>query len=341
MLIELEKRETYLTNKELNSVYFGGGTPSLLSSSELNKLLSKLASKYILNTSAEITLEVNPDDVTKENLKNWLQLGINRLSIGVQTFDDNELLWMNRSHNSEQAVTSVKLAQDVGFNNLSIDLIYGSKFQTLNTWEETLKMACNLDTKHISSYNLTIEDNTILGVLNKKGKEPSVNDELSSNQFKIMSEYITQQGFEHYEISNFGKPNYLAVHNSNYWLQKHYLGIGPSAHSFNGETRQWNVKNNNAYIKALNENTTFFEIETLTEANKYNEYILTSLRTKWGCNEKFMKRFSNKIQDHFLQKTNSFLQSGEVIKIDEVYTLSIKGRLIADKIAAELFFIKD
>ena len=333
---ELEQRHQYLKNIELESIYFGGGTPSLLSVSELETIFEALKQFFTISKATEITLEVNPDDIFAKNLTVWKKLGFNRLSIGLQSFNNDELIWMNRAHNAEQSIKSVLLAQDVGFDNITIDLIYGSKFQNLSTWENTLTKALSLNTQHISSYNLTIEDKTVLGQKNARGKEPSVNDDLSSNQFLMMTGILKQAGFIHYEISNFAKQGFIAKHNSNYWLQKHYLGLGPSAHSFDGVSRQWNIKNNNAYIKAINNNTTYFEKEELGLNDRFNEYVLTHLRTFWGCDAKEIKLlFGEEIQTHFLNLVAEKKVDFEINTNN--YTLTEKARLFADGIAADFF----
>lgn len=333
---EISLRSDYLKDKQLGSIYFGGGTPSLLSPAELERIFGALKSNFSWKNDTEITLEANPDDITREALKVWKAAGINRLSIGLQSFNEEELKWMNRAHTADESVTSVKMAQDEGFDNITIDLIYGSKFQTLESWEETLKRAIALNTQHISSYNLTIENKTVLGLKHSKGKEPSVNEELSSAQFLLMSEILSNAGFEHYEISNFGKKGYFAKHNSNYWLQQHYLGIGPSAHSFNGVSREWNVKNNTLYVKALKEKTTFSEREELSLNDRYNEYILTRLRTIWGCDLKEIKaQFGEKVAQHF--KSISYENKDHLREKNDVFTLTKNARLLADGIASDFF----
>ena len=334
--LELENRHNYLINNNIESIYFGGGTPSLLNKAEFEQIFETLKRYFVFNNSAEITIEANPDDISIENLETWKSLGINRLSIGLQSFNNEELKWMNRAHNAAQSVNSVKMAQDAGFDNITIDLIYGSKFQDLKTWESTLLQAVSLNTQHISSYNLTIENKTVLGIQNAKGKEPSVNDELSSRQFLLMSDILTGNGFAHYEISNFGKSGFFAKHNSNYWLQKEYLGIGPSAHSFNGSSRQWNIKNNNLYIKALEQNTNYFEKEELSLKDRYNEYILTRLRTIWGCDVNEIRiLFGEAILEHFMKIVNEKKNYFEIN--NGIYTLNQEARLYADGIAADLF----
>lgn len=301
IVLELELRKNYLSEKKLSSIYFGGGTPSLLGKKDLEKILEKISSYFQLSKNVEVTFEVNTDDVTEMKLKDWKQVGINRLSIGLQSFDDEELKWFNRIHSSSQGINSVKMAQDKGFRNISIDLIYGSKFQNENKWAKTLEQAVSLNVQHISAYNLTIENKTDLGIKNRKGIEPSVNDEMSSRYFEVMVEYLEKQEFEHYEISNFSKDSFMAVHNSNYWHQKNYLGLGPSAHSYNGNSRQWNLKSNSGYISAIKSNGVFFDKEELSTNNKYNEYVMTRLRTKWGCDIREIEKCYGKMYSEYFR----------------------------------------
>ncbi|MCE3258922.1 MAG: Coproporphyrinogen oxidase [Bacteroidetes bacterium] len=298
--------------------------------------MNAIKKQFTFSADAEITFEVNPDDVTKSSLKTWEENGIDRLSIGLQSFNNEELKWMNRVHTAEESLRSVKMAQDAGFENITIDLIYGSKFQDLKSWEKTLLTAIDLQTTHISSYNLTIENKTALGSRLKKGLEPPVNDELSSSQFIMMSEMLEDAGFVHYEISNFGKPGFFAVHNSNYWLGKQYLGIGPSAHSYNGATRQWNIRSNTAYIQKIEEQKDFFEMEELSVRDKYNEYILTRLRTIWGCDVKEIgENFGADAAVYFRQAAER--KSDYLLEEKGIYTLNQKGKLQADGIASDLF----
>lgn len=333
---EINLRANYLPNKHLNSIYIGGGTPSLLSIPELELLFNTLSKHYTWDITTEITLEANPDDITLTTLKNWQTLGINRLSIGLQSFNNNELKWMNRAHTAAESVSSVKMAQQAGFNNISIDLIYGSKFQTQKSWQHTLQTAIELNTQHISAYNLTIEAKTALGNKHSKGLEPSINDELSSTQFLQLINALQSAHFIQYEISNFGKENFFAVHNSNYWKQQHYLGLGPSAHSYNGTSRQWNVSNTIKYNLALHNNTSFFEVEALTVNQKYNEYVLTRLRTIWGCNTtEIEKLFGVTTLNYFLKTIKT--KQNFITQTHNIYTLNTQGKLNADGIAAHLF----
>jgi oxygen-independent coproporphyrinogen-3 oxidase len=254
----------------------------------------------------------------------------------LQSFNDEELRWMNRAHNAQESVRSVKLAQDAGLDNITIDLIYGSKFQTLDSWRRTLQQAIELQTNHISSYNLTIENKTALGAMHKKGSEPGVNDELSNSQFLLMIDMLEENRFIQYEISNFGKKDFFAKHNTNYWLGKQYLGLGPSAHSYNLHSRQWNIKNNPLYIKKISSGEVYYEVESLSDKDKYNEYVLTRLRTIFGCDIKEMNDlFDASIVSHFLagveiKKENFTLTDGK-------YVLNRNGKLYADGIASDLF----
>lgn len=338
LLREIELKKDYLDNKNLDSVYFGGGTPSILSAGQITEIMAALSKHFTIPESAETTLEANPDDISAVSLDEWKKAGINRLSIGLQSFNDAELKWMNRAHSAEQSVSSVKLAQDKGFGNISIDLIYGSRFQDQQTWEKTLQTAIGLRTQHISSYNLTIENKTVLGSRHSRGIEPAVNDELSSLLFMQMRGALTGSGFRHYEISNFAQQGFFAKHNSSYWHQESYLGLGPSAHSFNGVSRQWNVRNNNVYFDAVTNARVFFEKEELTTRDLYNEYIMTRLRTIWGCDVAEMKRkFGEELTVAF--EENIKKKTGFISHRNGVYTLTEAGMLHADGIASDLFLV--
>jgi len=337
--MEIDNRINYLPNKTIETIYFGGGTPSLLSEKEAFQILEKLYKLYNVSNNVEITLECNPDDLSDEKLKELKRLEINRLSIGLQSFDEEELIWMNRAHNAKQSESSVKRAQDRGFENITIDLIYGSKFSNLPNWKKTLDKAIALQVPHISSYNLTIEEKTKLGHDFKVKKEVAIDDEKSSEMFLEMIDRLEKNNFIHYEISNFGKEGFFSKHNSNYWKGEHYLGLGPSAHSFDGTSRQWNVSNNNLYIKHLEEKSeAYFEKEILTETERFNEYILTSLRTIWGIDINYLKiNFNSDFVKIFLNQIQEYIKQETVVVKDETYTLTEKGKLLADKIASELF----
>jgi oxygen-independent coproporphyrinogen-3 oxidase len=338
IVAEIEQRNDYLKDKHIETIYFGGGTPSLLSEREASMILEKIYKLYDVSRDAEVTLECNPDDLSEEKLKELKRLEVNRLSIGLQSFNEDELVWMNRAHTAKESEASVKRAQDKGFENITIDLIYGSKFSNLRSWKSTLDKAIDLDVKHISSYNLTIEEKTKLGFDFKQKKEVAIDDELSSEMFLEMIDRLGKNGFIHYEISNFGKEGFFSIHNSNYWKGKHYMGLGPSAHSFDGLSRQWNVANNNAYIKNVNEGKGYFEKETLSEAERFNEYMLIALRTMWGIDLQFLKaNFDGELVKHFLKEVERFMQDGSIVAKEHSYTLTEKGKLLADRIAGDLF----
>ena len=338
LVAEIELRHDYLKDRRVETIYFGGGTPSLLAEREAFLIFEKIYKLYDVSRDAEITFECNPDDLSEEKLKELKRLEVNRLSIGLQSFNEEELRWMNRAHTAKESEASVKRAQDRGFENITIDLIYGSKFSNLRSWKSTLDKAIALEVKHISSYNLTIEDKTKLGHDLKNNKEVAVDDELSAEMFLEMSERLEKNGFIHYEISNFGKEGFFSTHNSNYWKGKHYLGLGPSAHSFDGSSRQWNVANNNAYIKKVTEGTGYFEKETLTEKERFNEYMLIALRTMWGVDLAYLKaNFDAELVKHFLNETEQLIAEGSMIEKEQSYVLTEKGRLLADRIAGDLF----
>lgn len=339
LINELDLRKNYLSDNKINTIYFGGGTPSLLSEKELGSILEKIHSLYEVNPHAEVTLECNPDDLSNNKLQELKNLHINRLSIGLQSFNEEELKWMNRAHTASESESSVKRAQDKGFENITIDLIYGSKFSTLSNWKQTLQKAVDLDVTHISSYNLTVEEKTKLGHDVAHKKESNINEEKSAELFLEMIDVLQKNKFIHYEISNFGKEGFFSKHNSNYWIGAHYVGIGPSAHSFNGSSRQWNVNNNPIYINKINNNDlSFFELEELTPANHFNEYILTSLRTIWGVNNDYLlQKFPNEYYQSFKKEIELYIKQGEVVLENNSYVLTSKGKLLADRIASELF----
>lgn len=339
IIAEIEMRKNYLSDKTIQTIYFGGGTPSLLSEKETFLILEKIFKTYKVSNDAEITLECNPDDLTELKLKELKRAEINRLSIGLQSFNEEELKWMNRAHTAKESEASVKRAQDKGFENITIDLIYGSKFSTLGNWKNTLNKAIELSVSHISSYNLTIEDKTKLGHDFKVKKEQAVDEEKSAELFLEMVDRLEKNNFIQYEISNFGKEGFFSQHNSNYWKGIHYIGIGPSAHSFDGVSRQWNIANNNAYIKHISEKKeTYFEKETLTETERFNEYVLTTLRTIWGIDLNYLKKnFNSDFVSAFLKQVETYLKNETIVLKDNCYVLTNSGKLLADRIASELF----
>lgn len=337
ILQELELQKDYLQGQPLSSIYFGGGTPSLLSLEDLTLIFKKIKELFQIEKQAEITLEANPDDLTLEKLKQLKSTPINRLSIGIQSFFEKDLQFMNRAHNAREAKECIENAQKIGFTNLTIDLIYGSPTTSNTQWEQNIATALNFDIPHISCYCLTVEPNTALAHFVKKGKAKPVDEEIAAQQFEILMTSLKSAGYEHYEISNFAKPNWHAQHNSNYWLGAHYLGIGPSAHSFNGNSRQWNMANNAKYIKALSAGKTAFEIEILTKEQQYNEYILTALRTKWGCDLNKIKNWGDKLTQHFQKESHPYLTKNLIQQKNNIFTLTNAGKLLADRIAMDLF----
>ena len=338
---ELKTRVSYLSNEKVETIYFGGGTPSLLTKEELKKILNCVYEHYDVINSPEITLEANPDDLKKEKLIELKEAGINRLSIGIQSFDKNTLEWMNRSHTPQQAETCVQMAQEVGINNISIDLIYGIPNLKLEVWKQHLKQAIELKPTHISAYCLTVESKTVLHHQVKKGEINMPSDEVTEEQFQVMINELSEAGYEQYEISNFYLEGFESKHNSSYWKGKKYLGIGPSAHSYDGSSRRWNVANNHQYLKGMNENSIFWEDEEIDETTAYNEYILTSLRTKWGVDLDLLKeRFNSDIVNHFQKEVYFFIKNGLVVITNEnAYILSTQGKFLADGLASDLFWI--
>ena len=337
MLKEIELRKNYLLKETIETIYFGGGTPSLLNQDEINTILETIKKHHTVNKKAEITLEANPDDLTIEKLTALKQAGINRLSIGLQSFLNEELNWMNRTHSSKQNETCILDAKQVGFNNINVDLIYGSRFQSERSWEETLKKIEKLDIQHLSCYNLTVEEKTVFGALVKKKKENEVDEELSVKQFETLMNWSAQFGFDQYEISNFCKKGFLSKHNSAYWLGKNYLGIGPSAHSYNIISRQWNISNNALYIKNITANENYFESEKLNEKTKLNEYILTRIRTKWGIEITYIKaNFTDILYSLVVKNIELEKEAKNLMETNGIITLTLKGKILGDEVTRNL-----
>jgi oxygen-independent coproporphyrinogen-3 oxidase len=334
--LELEMRKTELNDIPVETVYFGGGTPSLLTKDELFDILHAVRAHYHLVEIPEITFEVNPDDATEENLLAWKEIGINRLSIGLQSFQESDLTWMNRSHSTQQGETAVRLAQAHGFDNISIDLIYGLPDLSNEQWLSHLKRALDLKVQHISSYCLTIEPKTALNHFVAKGKLSRPTEDQQSEQFDLLVSTLGQAGFEQYEISNFAKDQLYAKHNSAYWNFTPYLGVGPSAHSFDGIQRRWNVANNTKYYQQIGKNQDWFEVEILSVSEKWNEYFLTGLRTKWGVLKRSIMELGG-FNSTELKQLDSYLQNDLMRLNDEQYVLTEKGKLQADGIASSFF----
>lgn len=340
LLKEIEIQKNYLAGERVETIYFGGGTPSLLTSNELSGIFDALDKNFEIVPDAEITLEANPDDLTAVKIKELKQTPVNRLSIGVQSFRDADLQWMNRAHNAEQSVIAVKSSQDAGFENITIDLIYGVPGMNEKAWLENLEKAAGLDIPHISAYCLTVEPKTVLDKFIKSGKMPAPEQEQAAQHFEIMMDFMRENGYEQYEISNFAKNGQISRHNSNYWLKKKYLGLGPSAHSFNGTSRQWNVANNVQYITNLEKENLLLEKEELGINQLYNEYILTSLRTAWGLDLDYIAaNFNSGYRDYCAREAEKHIKNVEIVQRGTKLYLTDKGKLFADKITSGLFFI--
>ena len=334
---EIELQKDYLKDI-ISTIYIGGGTPSILPSAKVGSILDKIKQTFKVDTNAEITLEANPDDISQEKLNEWKKSGINRLSIGVQSFYEVDLQWMNRAHNAKQAETCIRLAQSEGFNNLTIDLIYGTPTLTDENWQQNVSKAIALGVNHLSCYALTVEPKTALEKMIREKQVVQIDTEKQAHHFELLMAWMQSAGFEHYEISNFAKPGYRSKHNSSYWQGKHYLGLGPSAHSFNGETRQWNVANNALYIKSIEKYKVPFQIEILTKDQKLNEYIMTALRTLEGVSLlKIELEFGKEILNKVLLEAKQYLSNKQLEESDNFLKTTNSGKLLADGIAANLF----
>jgi oxygen-independent coproporphyrinogen-3 oxidase len=331
--------------REIETIYFGGGTPSLLDTGELEQLLSSIRRNFKITGDAEITLEANPDDINETILTAWKQLGINRLSIGIQSFVQSDLEWMNRAHTATQAIGSIELAREFGFRDFTIDLIYGTPTLTDEQWLSNLEMAASLGVNHLSCYALTVEEKTALNHFIQKGKLAPIDEAKQTRQFGMLMNWAESKGFEHYEISNFAKPNHRSKHNSNYWSGKAYYGFGPAAHSFDGNlTRWWNIANNPLYTEAINNNQPAFSFETLSPLERLNEKIMTGLRTIEGFDTVLInqateeKLINEKEQEHFHSQVMRFCVEGMLVEHQEKISLTPAGIHFADGIASALFF---
>jgi oxygen-independent coproporphyrinogen-3 oxidase len=335
---ELSLQQDYLQGETVNTLYFGGGTPSLLSEAELKHLLEQLYSLFPVAKEAEITLEANPDDLAADKLRMLQGAGVNRLSIGIQSFHEPHLRYLNRAHNAEEARKCVKLAQDTGFGNLSIDLIYAIPAADHRIWQQDLSIAMALRPQHISSYCLTIEEKTAFGNWLRKGKIQEVTDDFAAGQFEMLLSTLEQAGYEQYEISNFCLPGYESRHNSNYWCKEKYLGVGPGAHSYSGLSRQHNISNNALYLKALAEGNIPAEPDLLQPHDQVNEYIMTGLRTRWGISLQKIREMHG--SDLYLENKpylEKLREEGKISMQGQRLILTNTGKLLADRIASDLF----
>ncbi len=336
---EIDLRQDYLADRSIDTLYFGGGTPSLLTADEINRIVTNLARYFSLSENMEITLEANPDDLTQEKLISLLDTPINRLSIGIQSFREEGLQLMNRAHAAYEGAQAIEASQQVGFTNITIDLIYGSPTLSDELWLANLQTAYSLGIPHISAYCLTVEPGTALNHWIEKGKVQNVDNEQAARQFQILMAEMDQNGYDHYEISNFCKPGHIARHNTAYWQHIPYLGLGPGAHSFNGTSRQWNVANNVKYAKSIvEEELISYEKEELSLTDQFNEYLLTSLRTKWGCQLATLSQHFPEQYTKSFQQTASRLEAKGLLEQQNGHiTLTQQGTLLADQVIAELF----
>lgn len=335
---EIKLKKNYLNNNTVNSIYFGGGTPSILNNHEIFILLKKIREQHNISNNAEITLECNPEDLSVQKLEYLKEIGINRLSIGIQSFNNPLLKFMNRSHDANQAVKSITYAKKIGINNISIDLMYGMPNQSMKIFKNDLNNILELNIPHFSAYILTVEKNTLLKNMIKKKQTSILSDEKIIFQFNMLTDFAKENNFLHYEISNFGKKNFLSKHNISYWKNKSYLGLGPAAHSYNGVSRSWNISSNKEYIKHIEANKKHHTIEHLNIKERYNEYIFTNLRTMWGVNKNELKTiFGENIYMKFKSEALKWMISEHLLKEKNLFILSNKGKLFADKISADLF----
>lgn len=337
---EIEIQKDYLNGEIVESVYFGGGTPSLLDPNQIQKILSTLNEFHTISNTSEITFEANPDDIKPEKLKILYDLGINRLSVGIQSFNEEILKWMNRAHNSAEAFQSLEWIKESDFSNYSLDLIYGIPIASHEIWAEDLRRLVAFEPPHISSYCLTIEPNTVFGRWQQKGKLDEASEDYAAEQFQYLTAYLKKHNYEHYEVSNFAKKGFRSQHNSSYWQQKAYLGLGPSAHSFNGINRQFNINNNAKYLRAIKLGQLPAEMDILNNEDRINEYIMTSLRTIEGCSLDYLS------QEHdydLMKNAKPQIQQWIGLKLctlqNNYLKLTTKGRLLADKLASDLFVV--
>lgn len=337
---EMKIQSSFLAGTKIRTIYFGGGTPSILSQDEITALFEALNQTFELDNVEEITIEANPDDLTEQKVKELKDTPINRFSIGVQSFQAKDLEYMNRAHNVHQAHDSIKRVQDAGWENITVDLIYGTPTLSHEQWQENMQTVIDINVPHLSAYGLTVEEKTPLHHAIKKGKKLPLDEEKYKVQFEMLMDFIPKNGLEQYEISNFAKKEYEAKHNGSYWTDEKYLGLGPSAHSFDGERRSWNISNNIRYINSIKKGQLNNDFEVLSQEQRFNEYILTSLRTKEGCDLDYVKsRFSPFLVDFLTFSIKKWLKNGEIEQKGRFLVLTKKGKLVADWVASELFYI--
>ncbi|GAB4251991.1 MAG: radical SAM family heme chaperone HemW [Vicingaceae bacterium] len=334
---ELKQRAASF-NYPVETIYFGGGTPSILNENQLSLFFKVLEKHYDITSSPEITLEANPDDLNSEKIKLLKKTGVNRLSIGIQSFKTEDLQFMNRTHTAQEAESAIKRSQDTGIENISVDLIYGTPTLTNSDWLVNLKKITALEVTHLSAYALTVEPKTALFHQVHTTKKVIMDEEKSLEQFELLMDFAPQNGFEQYEISNFSKKGFISRHNSAYWLDKPYLGVGPSAHSFQDNTRRWNLSNNLNYVNKINNQAVYFEQEHLTDKDLYNEKIFLKLRTKWGLSLDELP--NDTFKNFFIKNVEKFIQQQLINHEKDTFTLTTKGKTLADYIAQELFYVE-
>jgi len=336
---EIEMRKSEFQNQQVETIYFGGGTPSRLQIADLRLQIDSIYKNYKVSENPEITLEANPDDLSEEYLVELKKIGINRLSIGIQSFFEEDLKMMNRAHNSSEAKECLEFATQ-HFDNISVDLIYGIPEMSNEKWLENIETALSFNIPHISSYALTVEPKTALHSFIQKGIIPQPDDEVAQEHFQILVDKLSENDFIHYELSNFGKENYFSKNNSSYWLGKKYIGIGPSAHSYDGEKRSWNVSNNTLYLKSIQENKLPSETEILSKTDRYNEYVMTGLRTIWGISlDRIQTEFGTTYLDYLNQQAAKYIEDHLLFVDENILRTAKKGKFLSDGIASDLFLL--
>lgn len=333
------KQKGQATNEAISTIYFGGGTPSILDVNEINSIIKRIYKEFNVESEAEITIEANPDDLNKEKIINLSLTEINRLSIGVQSFIDKELKIMNRAHDSKKALNSIEISKKY-FNNISIDLMYGVPDSTIESWAYNLDTVSQFDINHISSYALTLEPKTALESFVRKLVVEMPEEELVYDQYNLINKKLEPLGFINYEVCSFAKENFFSKNNSAYWLRKKYIGIGPSAHSFDGKSRSWNISNNKKYIDQIKKGKSFYKKEKLSKVDQYNEYVMTGFRTIWGVSANFIENnFNSKFKNYFTDRIQKHIDQKNIIVKDDIYTTTNEGRFLADGISSDLFLV--
>lgn len=337
---EAEERRSYLAGEKVSTLYIGGGTPSVLSVAVISRLVRDISAFFEFAEEPEITVELNPDDITEDYALELKGSGINRVSLGIQSWNDKDLIFLNRRHDSNQSRKALGNILKAGFENVSVDLIYGLPGMTDSEWAKNLDITFSFDIEHLSAYHLTIEKGTVLNRMKERGVLKEIDEDESAIQFQTLLEKSAKAGFSQYEISNFGKPGFFSIHNTNYWKQVNYLGLGPSAHSFNGYSRQWNIRDLNGYIKAVNSGKEYFEREELDTRTRFNEYILTSLRTMWGIDLEYVEAaFEKEGYDYVINMSGKFRDYGLMKQDKKNLVLTDQGKLISDNIISEFMLV--